>query len=279
MKLKKGKTYSALFLSDVHYLLDKRIKNHRHKELFTFLDYLRKRKIQFETVCLVGDMIENWFFDGVGRLRKGKKRFAKLFDRLDAIAARGGRKIFVVGNHDTTSFTMTLDRSIEARLLERGYEICERAESTHWTAIHGHQGQYNRVNWFFSILILRILHGLGQWSPRFFAFSERFYNERLNRHDPTTLADKLAFYRRLSRVAHPGDRVLIAGHTHDFLCIPELNIINTGDWVESRTFVVQQGRRFTGLRMSGRKEFNVEFRLSVTPGAKSEPPASGSIQS
>lgn len=271
MKLKRGKIYEGLFLSDIHFLLDKRIKPHHHKELFRLLDRLKKRNIGFHTVCLVGDVIENWFFNGNRIIQRNEKRFRKLFDRLDALAPPGARKIYVVGNHDTTSFTMTLDRDVEQLLFNRGWEIVEQAEGEGWTAIHGHQGQYNRLNWALTVFGLRLLHGIGWLFPGSFRFAEGFYDKHLNRQDPATSEQELKYYRRLSRIADQGDRIMISGHTHKPLCIPELRILNTGDWMDSRSFILQKKRRFYGVQVHTNRELVELFHLDYRP-KKAKPP-------
>ncbi|MBM9501078.1 UDP-2,3-diacylglucosamine diphosphatase [Leptospira sp. 201903071] len=259
MKFERDKVYEGIFLSDVHYLLNKKIKAHKHKELFQFLDHLEKKNIRFRTIYLVGDIIENWFFSASRRLRRSKKRFNKLFDRLDALSAGGGDKIYIVGNHDSTSYLMNLPPKIEKYLKERDWEICEKAETDILIALHGHQGQYNRFTWIGSIFLLRFLHMIALLLPNLFRFSEAFYQKHLNRQDPTTTEEILKYYERLSRISHQGQKVLISGHTHDFLCIPNLKIINTGDWVKSNSFVFQDGTNFIGARMNKRGEFSKEF--------------------
>ena len=261
MKFPRNKKYQALYLSDVHYLLNKKIKNHSHKELFQLLDHLSRRGVRFQNLYLVGDILESWYFNAASKLKKGQKRFNRLFDRLDVLVLDGGRKYFIVGNHDTTSFTMRLSTRIEQYLNERGWRIRERVQTRDVVAVHGHQGQYTRFSWAYHIAIVRLLHGAARLFPALFRVAEDFYNRHLNRVDPVTTQEKLAYYRRLSQVAGQGNRVLISGHTHDFLCIPELQIINTGDWVDSRTFVIEKKGSFVGLRMKGRKQFERVFRL------------------
>ena len=263
MKFRKGKVYEALFLSDVHYLLNKKIKLHSHRELFQMLDRLIKRRVRFNNIYLVGDIIESWYFSASVQFRKSKKRFDKLFDRLDAVAARPDRKFYIVGNHDTTAFSMELAPEIARYLRERNWAIGEKVETPEMIVVHGHQGQYTRFNWMLSILVVRALHALARIKPSLFQTAEDFYDRHLNRENPRTAAEKLEYYRRLSKRVNQGKRLMISGHTHGFLCLPELNIINTGDWVGSRTFVVQRrkrrGDRFTGLRMMGRKTYRKEF--------------------
>lgn len=113
MKFKKDKVYEGIFLSDVHYLIDKKIKSHKHKELFQFLDHLKKKNVRFRNVYLVGDILENWFFSASRKLKRSRKKFNKLFDRLDSLSAPEGDKIYIVGNHDSTSYLMNLPLKIE----------------------------------------------------------------------------------------------------------------------------------------------------------------------
>ncbi|PJZ70901.1 UDP-2,3-diacylglucosamine hydrolase [Leptospira perolatii] len=265
MKLPRGKIYDSFFISDIHYLLNKRIKSHKHKELFQLLDHFHKKEIRFQNVYLVGDIIESWFFSADRRLTriKGKKRFNKLFDRLDKLALENSRKYYIVGNHDTTSYLMRLSPRIESYLKERDWIVCEKVEDEVLIALHGHQGQYNKFTWIGSIFVLRILHVFASIFPRVFKFSEAFYHKHLNRHDPTSTEEILSYYQRLSKLTHQGHKVLISGHTHDFLCIPKINIINTGDWVKSNTFVLQDGRKFVGIRMTARKNYKKEFTLKI----------------
>lgn len=266
MKFKKNRTYDAIYLSDVHYLLNKKIKNHSHQELFALLYHLRKRGVRFRKVYLVGDIIENWMFDAQKKLRKNKKqqkRLDKLFDRLDQITSEGGKKYYVVGNHDTTRFTMDLSPSLHNYLTDRRWRVAETFRDKYTVVLHGHQGQYNKITWALNIAILRFLHILALFIPGFFRVSEKFYNRHLNRQDPATPAAKLAYYQRLSTIARQDGRILISGHTHDFLCIPEVMIINTGDWVQSRTFVVRDARKWIGVRMLQYNEYRKEFVLKL----------------
>ena len=266
MKFKKNRTYDAIYISDVHYLMNKKIKDHCHQELFGLLYYLRKRGVRFRKVYLVGDIIENWFFDAQKKVRKDKKqkkRLDKLFDRLEQITESGGKKYYVVGNHDTTSFTMDLPESLDRYLRKRNWRIAESFRDKHTVVIHGHQGQYTRFTWILNILILRLLHVLALFVPGFFRVSEEFYDKHLNRQDPVTPEEKLAYYQRLSHIARQKKRILITGHTHDFLVMPEFRIINTGDWVKSRSFVVRDGKKWIGLRMPEPKKFSKDFVLKL----------------
>ncbi len=266
MKIKAGKTYRSLILSDVHYLLDKKIKEHSHKDLFALLDYLRKKEIRFERLILAGDILENWYFSANRRFRhkKGKKRFNKLFDRLDALVSRRGEKIYIIGNHDSVNYSLTLPARIESYLDTRGWETMEIYEDGQIVVAHGHQGQYGKFFWFLNIFLVKIVYSFALFFPRFFKTAENFYRRHFNFDRNETPEQVLKYYSILSNRVKQGDRLLVSGHTHQFMASEELYVINTGDWIESRTFVIQEGDLLYGLSYSRRhgiqKEFTIQLR-------------------
>ena len=270
IKFRKDRVYEAIFISDVHYLLEKKIKNHRHKQLFQCLDYFAKRNIKFKNIYLGGDIIESWYFSANRKLKKSKTRFDKLFERFDRIALPGAGKYYMVGNHDTTSFNMKLSGRVERYLIERRWQVREHFENERFIVAHGHQGQYSRFEWVYSIFILRILHVLARIIPNLFQVAEDWYDRNLNRENPDSTEEKLKFFGRISRVMEQGNRLLICGHTHGFLCMPELKILNTGDWVEDATFIIQNKKkhvnRFMGIRMRSRKVYERVYMYELETG-------------
>lgn len=262
MKLKKH-TFDAIYISDIHYLLDRKIRNHNHKDLFRLLDFFNSREVYFKNIVLVGDILESWYFSADKKLKSGGKVFDKLFDRFDKVVARKGKKIFVVGNHDTISYRQTLSAKISHYLTKRKWKIVEKYQAKNIIAIHGHQGQYNKLSWALDIFIVRLLFKVALLFPRFFQYAESFYNKHLNRKDPVTMEEKLEYYSRLSKIAEQGNRIMITGHTHDFLVMPELKIINTGDWVDNRTFVIQRNKKFYGLQLNKKMEITTRFSITL----------------
>jgi UDP-2,3-diacylglucosamine pyrophosphatase LpxH len=146
-RFKKNTVYDALYISDIHYLLRKKVINHRHKDLFRLLDHLRKKGVRFRRIFLVGDIIENWYFSAQRKLvRKfGRKRFNKLFDRIDALATPVSLKVYLIGNHDSFSYIIRLPPKIEQYLHERDYMIGETWEDDRPVVMHGLQGQYGKI--------------------------------------------------------------------------------------------------------------------------------------
>ena len=264
-KFKKDKTYEALFLSDVHYLLSKKIRMHRHKELFQMLDMLRKRGVRFREIYLVGDIIENWYFSAERKLvRKfGKKRFNKLFDRIDALGVENVLKVYILGNHDSFSYIIALPPKIEAYLRARKYQICEKYETSDRVIVHGHQGQYGKFFWFLNIMSVRILHFVASLYPKFFTVMENFYRRHFNFDRNETEQEVKEFYDLLSERTRQGKRLLICGHTHQFYSDAQRRWANTGDWIDSRTFLVQKGNQLFGLEYAKKKQCLVRYVLPV----------------
>ena len=260
MKLKKNKVYEALYISDIHYLMDNKIKEHSNRELFKMLGMLRKRNVKFQKFILVGDVIENWFFSATKKLKKKRKSLNRLFDRFEKVCLSTTEKVYLVGNHDAVRYDMRLPQMIEDYLKDRGWEICEVYETGKIVAAHGHQGQYGKIFWFVNIGILRLFYFLAGLFPDLYRICEDFYRKHFNFDRHNTREQMIAYYSRLSRVVNQKDRLLISGHTHQFLHLDDLKVINTGDWVESRTFVVQDDDSFFGLRYEGTKKFVKEFK-------------------
>jgi len=258
-RLPENEKLTGFYISDVHFLISKKVRPHGHKELLQLLDQLIKRKVRFKNIYLVGDVIENWFFSAASQVKRRKRRLARLFDRLDALATPRSRKYYIVGNHDTLRFSMRLEPAIARFLDRRHWMISERVRKKKVVVLHGHQGQYNRITWVLDIAIVRSLYFLSFAFPALLKKAESFYDRHLNRRDPATPAENLAYYQKLSERASQRRRIMISGHTHRPLCLPELRVINTGDWMQSRTFVMQSGKRFKLIRARSSKNYELLF--------------------
>lgn len=239
------------------------MRSHRHKELFKLLDHLRKKGIRFRKIFLVGDIIENWYFSAQRKLvrKYGRKRFNKLFDRIDALATPLSLKVYLIGNHDSISYIISLPPKIDAYLKERDYVIAERYETERLVVLHGHQGQYGKIKWFVDILGVRLLHLLSHIFPSIFTTMENFYRKHFNYDRNETEEEVREYYGILRERSHQGNRLLICGHTHQFMADTKLRVINTGDWIESGTFVVEQNGVFSGLEFHSKKKIYEKFSL------------------
>lgn len=259
----KNTVYEALYISDIHYLLRKKIRSHMHKELFKLLDHLYLKGVRFRKLYLVGDIIENWYFSSQRKLvRKfGRKRFNRLFDRFDRIATPISQKIYLIGNHDSFSYIISLPPKIELYLKERGYSIAEKHETDRLLVVHGHQGQYGKISWFLNILGVRILHSVSIVFPSIFTVMENFYRKHFNYDRNETPEEVEAHYGRLREKLDQGNRLMICGHTHQPMADERLKVINTGDWIESGSFVVENEGEFTGLEFKSKKKLYRLFSL------------------
>ncbi len=243
----------------MHYLLDKRVKDHAHEELIDLLKMIYKRGVRFGRIILVGDILENWFFSATRKLKKKRKMFNRLFDRIDRLAPAGSEKIYILGNHDAVRFDMRLPIHIEGYLTARDWQIKEVYETTEMVVAHGHQGQYGKLFWFFNIVFLRILYRFASLFPSLYRFCDSFYRKHFNFDRHNTQEQMLDYYARLSHILKQEDRLMVSGHTHQFLHLDDLKVINTGDWIDSKTFVIQDGLVFHGLRYAGKKTLVEEF--------------------
>ncbi len=261
MRLKKNKIFDAVFISDIHYLIDRKIKSHAHKDLFKALKILEAKGIRVRKIFLVGDIIENWYFSASVKLKKRKKRLSDFFEKIERILTSGGERFFIIGNHDTVNFDQSLPPIIDEYLKENGWNIMDRYEDDSRIVIHGHQGQYGKLVWFTSIFMVRILYRLSVINPRIWHFLEGAYKKRLNYDWHKTMEESIRYYERLSQKVNQGNRIMITGHTHQFLFLEDYRIINTGDWVESRTLVFQKGKKYGGFSFDKKRKpaFRQEF--------------------
>lgn len=268
MRLKKNRVFDAVYISDIHYLIDRKIKSHAHKELFQALKYLHKKGIRVRKIYLLGDIIENWYFSAASRLKKKKKRLEKFFEKIEKITFLNSEKYFIIGNHDTVNYNQSLPPLVKNFLLEHNWKILEKFENDSIVAVHGHQGQYGKISWFLSIFMVRILYQIARINPRFWHFLESLYKRRINYDWHNTIEESIRYYERLSKKVKQKDRILITGHTHQFIFLESYRIINTGDWVESKTMVFQRGKKFAGFSYNDKRK--LPFKREFSFNAKTE---------
>ncbi len=71
------------------------------------------------------------------------------------------------------------------------------------------------------------------------------------------------YYGLLRERANQAGRLLICGHTHQAMADASLRVINTGDWIESGTFVVENNDEFFGLEFKSKKKIYERFKLRI----------------
>lgn len=232
------KTYKSIFVSDVHLgtrgcqaeLLNKFLKENTCDRLY-----------------LVGDIIDGW------RLQKRiywPQSHSDVIRRFLTIAKNGGRVYYIVGNHDESlrkwlSFTLRFGR----------IKICNHQDyvglnGKKYLIIHGdqfdglmkdkfkwimHVGDvaYNALIWFnIKFNTIRRWMGMDYWSLSKFLKK----NTKKAVHYVDNFEDNLTNYAL--RKGYDG---VICGHIHTAAMrnIDNVEYINTGDWVESCTAIVE----------------------------------------
>ncbi len=220
--------YRTIWISDFH-LGTVRCKS---RELLALL-----RNHCAETLYLVGDVIDSW---NVGPAWHWDQTQTAVVEEIWAWRRRGTRIIFLPGNHDETNGDLI--RTLLGPVEYASHIVHQTGEGRRMLVIHGHQ--FDR-----SIHPGRWLSVMGSatysaalrvnvWYNR--AFTDRCARRKLKRiiHRLIDFTD-----RRISDAArlHKVDGV-ICGHTHrpDQRTIGPFLYVNEGDWVQSRTALVEQ---------------------------------------
>ncbi len=219
--------YRSIWISDFH-LGTTRC---RSKELLRFL-----RNHRAEILFLVGDIIDSW---NVGPAWHWDETQTAVVEEIWAWRRRGTRIIFLPGNHDETNGDLirTLFGSVEYA----PHFIHRTGEGRRMLVIHGHQfdGTVHPARWMSLIGGAAYSAALkaNVWYNR--AAGHGYLRRKLKRtiHRLIDFADsRIAEAARLVRA----DGV-ICGHTHrpDRRAIGPYLYINEGDWVQSRTALVE----------------------------------------
>jgi UDP-2,3-diacylglucosamine pyrophosphatase LpxH len=237
MAEQEQKYYRSIWISDFH------LGTARCKAV-ALLDFLRSHCA--ENLYLVGDVIDGW---NVGPGWCWNAAQTAVVEEIWAWRKRGARIVFLPGNHDerNTEMVRTLFGSIECHddLIHR------TAEGRRMLVIHGHQfdGAMHVGRW---------LSGMGSISYSGLMRLNLWYNrERNHQRAPHRIA-RAYLRRRIKNAVHymvdfEDGRVLetarrlkvdgvICGHTHkpDHRMIGPILYINDGDWVQSRTALVEE---------------------------------------
>ncbi len=244
-------TVRALFLSDTHLGM----RQSRAELLLDFLNHYRARQIY-----LVGDILDGW------RLKSPQPQWPRAHDAVvTALLARvreGARVLYLPGNHDaflrralgtTIAGVAVVDQAIHEAadgtryLVLHGDQFDVVALHAHWLALAGDAAYRAALSATRSFRRSRRQGTLPGWS--FSAWAKRKVKEAVN---------LIGHFERL--VAEEARRVgaqgVICGHIHHAAMHEDFGIryINTGDWVESCTAVVEHtDGRFEIVRWAERQ--------------------------
>lgn len=227
--------YRALFISDVHL-------GTRGCQAEMLIDFLREHDA--DTIYLVGDIVDFW------RIKRGviwPQTHNDVLQKLLRKVRKGAKVIFIPGNHDEglrdycgTQFggiqimRDAVHETADGRryLIIHGDEFDVVVRYARWLAFLGDRG-YQLALWFnWPLNFVRRRLGLGYWSLS--AYLKNRVKTAVN-----FIGD---FERSLSDEAKRRDvEGVICGHIHHAASksIDGVHYVNTGDWVESCTAIVE----------------------------------------
>ncbi|GEM_PF-40110 len=233
----RNRTY---FFSDAHLGIGTPEQDRqKERRLIEFLDFVKR---DAEQVYIVGDLFDYWF-EYRSVVPKG---YYRLFTKLAELKERGIRLTYVVGNHDfwlkdyfQKEFGMEILRDPAVREIrghrflihhgdglvksDRGYRILKRILR-------------NRFNiWLFSLLHPDCSGAIARRSSR---ASRQYTGQRKYEN-----SDMAAYASK--KIRDENIEYVVMGHSHtpQFRRIGRGAYVNLGDWIESNTFAVFDGRR------------------------------------
>lgn len=265
---KNASNFRAIFISDVHL----GTKDCKAAQLNSFLKHY-----SCEQLYLVGDIFDGW------RMKSGiywQKSFNRVIHRVLKLAKKGVPVFYITGNHDEFLRKYANSRFDNIYLCNRKVHITHTGKKI--LVIHG--DQYESVtrctkllkyigdrgyDWLMSINrgcnYLRARYGYGYWS---FAAFLRQHLKRARQY--------IEDYERA--VAHGAKKSgfdgVICGHIHEAADkqLEDIRYLNTGDWVESCTAIVEDfDGEFHLIRWSGEPTFNNLEKRKISRGLPSTP--------
>jgi UDP-2,3-diacylglucosamine pyrophosphatase LpxH len=255
----------TLFISDVHL-------GTRGCQAERLIDFLRHHDA--DTVYLVGDIVDGWYLRSSWYWPSAHNA---VVHELVELARRGKRLVYVAGNHDefvrdyvgsTFGRVEVVERAIHRGIDGRDYLVVHGdhfdlvVRHARWLALLGDFGYRTALaanvwlNW------IRDRFGLAYWS--FSSWAKLRVKNAVNHIG--------CFEEVLSSEARRRNaQGVICGHIHHAAMHDEFGIryINTGDWVESCTGVVEhQDGQFEIIRWAEARPQQMSGEASAVPFAK-----------
>jgi UDP-2,3-diacylglucosamine pyrophosphatase LpxH len=230
-----ARSFRTIFISDIH------LGSKTAKAEF-LIDFLRLHDA--ETIYLVGDIVDGW------RLRRSwhwPQSHNDVVQKLLRKARKGARVVYIAGNHD--EFLRSFQGEHFGGVVVADRDIHQAADGRRYLVIHGDQfdGIVHNVRWLaylgdraydFALIVNRVVAffrhrlGLSYWS--FSSWAKVKVKHAVN--FISAFQDIVAEEARRNEVDG-----IICGHIHHAAIetIGGVRYINTGDWVESCTAVVE----------------------------------------
>ena len=239
---------NTLTLSDLHLPINDSMNSFSSNMplLFEFLNFQINKKVRYEKIVLIGDIVEDWYIDSNDAFDKYPEILFLFFYKLKMLS---DRVIFVQGNHDSDSVFGKLPRRTRTFLEEIGVEIYTRnfVEDKLFYS-HGHKGEIGFYIWvFLNIIGAKIAFNVLKWISSFCGdLGRKIYNKIKPYVDAITNSggigdtkeDHEIYYAKVrARIGVPENMTLVCGHTHRPLVLDTVKVINDGDWMSHSTFV------------------------------------------
>ncbi len=228
-----GNSVRALFVSDIHL-------GSKHTQAEDFLELLRQYEPRY--LYIVGDFIDGW---KLKRRWRWSPVYDQIFQRMMKLKQSGTELLYTPGNHDhflrnyLTSFGV---------ITIRDRFVHEAADGRKYVVTHGDQFDRVEQNWQWLSLV-------GSYAYDAVLTTNRWANRlRGKKHDPYALSGlikrrvkklvkRLSDYEeQLAQNAREADcQGIICGHSHTprIEAIDGIAYLNTGDWVENCTALLE----------------------------------------
>jgi UDP-2,3-diacylglucosamine pyrophosphatase LpxH len=230
------KTYRTLFISDVHL-------GTPDSQAAMLVDFLREH--QAETIYLVGDIIDCWRMK-----RKGfywPQAHNDVVQKLLRQARKGARIIYIPGNHDEMLRAYPGIHFGGIEVAERA--IHETADGRRMLVVHGDEFDMVVLNHRWLAHLGDIAYGLAMWANKWHNRTRNLFGMRywsFSRWAKLKVKRAVSFISDFEEVLadearKAGADGVICGHIHHAAneMMNGVRYINTGDWVESCTAVVE----------------------------------------
>jgi UDP-2,3-diacylglucosamine pyrophosphatase LpxH len=245
--------YRSVWISDVHL-------GTRGSQATALLGFLRN--FECDTLYVVGDLIDLW------AMKRGvfwNQEHSDVIQKILRKGRKGARIIYIPGNHDenVTDFTgdyanvhiqpRAIHTTLDGRklLVVHGHELDTVVQNMGWLAHVGDIGYQLLLRLNAPVNFFRRLFGCGHWS--------------LSAYVKSRVKNVVNFIGSFEEsmvrfAADEGAQGIICGHIHTAAIrrIKDLDYYNTGDWVESRTALVEEMNG--GLKLLQFSEAGEEFR-------------------
>ncbi|MFZ4387038.1 MAG: UDP-2,3-diacylglucosamine diphosphatase, partial [Chthoniobacterales bacterium] len=227
--------YRSVWISDIHL-------GTRGSQVTALLGFLRS--FECETLYVVGDLIDIW------AMKRGlfwTQEHSDVIQKILRKGRKGSRVIYIPGNHDERITDFSGDYAnvhIQSRayhttldgrrlLVAHGHELDTVVQNMGWLAHVGDIGYQLLLRLNGPVNFCRRLIGRGHWS--------------LSAYVKSSVKNVVNFIGGFEEsmvhfASDGGAQGIICGHIHTAAIrrIKDLDYYNTGDWVESRTALVEE---------------------------------------